>query len=93
MPKIALKVKSAIELLIINYYYWSCYTTKMQIENKGNMKRHWKNEAELKWGSSAEHGGAGKPESGAQAGWDPPEHARTKWTNTEILLFIFKDGI
>lgn len=35
MPKIALKVKSAIELLIINYYYWSCCTTKMQMETKG----------------------------------------------------------
>lgn len=42
MPKIAPKVKSAIELLIINCYYWSCHTTKMQKENEGNVERHWK---------------------------------------------------
>lgn len=66
MPKIALKVNSAIELLIINYYHRSCRTTKMQTENK--QKRHWKNEAESKRRSGAEHEGAGKQESGARAG-------------------------
>jgi len=57
----------------------------MQTENKGNMKRHWKNEAE--WGSGAEHGRAGKQESGGLAGWGPPADGRR--TNELIWKYYF----
>lgn len=66
----------------------------MQTENKGNMKRHWGNKAELTRGSSVEHGGAGKQESGALTGRGPSsQRKKNERTDSEILFFIFQDGI
>lgn len=58
----------------------------MQTENKGNMKCHWKEEAESTGGSGAEDGGAGKQVRSA-ARVEPMEEERTNSYGNIIFHF------
>lgn len=92
MPKIALKVKSAIELLIINYYYWSCHTTKMQTENRGNVRHHW----ETRWNQNEGPAlNTEELENKSQEPWQGGilQPTQEEWTDMEILFFVFQDSI
>lgn len=92
MPKIALKVKSAIELLIINYYYWSSRTTKMQTENRGTMRHHWENKQD---GNKGPVLNTEELQNKSQESWQGGilQPTQEEWTDMEILFFIFQDSI
>lgn len=92
MPKIALKVKSAIELLIINYYYWSCRTTKMQTENRGKWDITGKTRQNWNEGPALN---TEKLENKSQEAWQGGilQPTQEEWTDMEILFFVFQDSI